>query len=254
MKNNRLKNISNDFGFTLIELTLSIILTSIFAGTMIQMTAQATKSIDGITQKAVKVQTAIRYSNLLRYDFNGSQEVYIHSFTPPPITATICSSYSSSDLTNVWTAPVSGKRYVRALFTLKVASVPITPGLLGNSEVFTPVVPTLVGYEIRQSVTYPNPNYELWRVMCPGTGGAPTRSEKLLDLGATAGSKITALRTSSNYISCFNSLGLYSCPVEYATKILTTYYTFLLPYDEKSYLLRQLQAAENQNLLTRIDN
>lgn len=245
---------NQDHGFTLIELTLSIVLTSIFAGTMIQVTAQATKSIDSITQKAVKVQTAIRYSNLLRYDFSGSQEVYIHSFTPPPTTATICSTYNSSDLTNVWAAPVTQKKYIRGLFTLKVANIPINPGVPDNSEVFTPAVPTLVGYEIRKSGTYSKPNYELWRVECSRIGGAVTGSQNLLNLGVTAGSKITALKNNSNYMSCSNTLGLYACPINYATKISTTYYKFELPYDEKSYLLRQLQATENQNLLTRIDN
>jgi prepilin-type N-terminal cleavage/methylation domain-containing protein len=249
------KKLISDSGFTLIELTLTLILTSLISLFILQITTQATKSIGSITDRAISVQTTIRFSNLIKYDFSGSQDVYIHSYTPPTAVKA-CSSYVSTNSTNVWTTPSTGKRYIRGLFTLKIADIS-SSNSFDSDERFIPSVPTWVGYEIRKSGNVANSNYELWRVVCLTSEGSVSSSEKLLDLGATSGSNMSALTNSSSYITCYRSddptfqnLG---CLIDSPTTATTLYYKFILPYDGNAFLIRQLKDSEMQQIRTRID-
>jgi hypothetical protein len=267
---------ANDFGFTLIELLIVLLLTIFISGFLVQITDQATKSIGKISDSAVTVQSAIRYSNLIKYDFSGSQDVYVHSATPPDtITGKSCNSFKSGS--TVWGAPTGLLPYVRGLFTLRVADVSYDKTSESNPNWQT-IVYTWVGYEIRQktysSATVIKQSLELWRVTCADNGGVPAsataaNSQKLIDLGPTLNTSILA----DTYIKCVdtvtgtsgvNTTTIIDCRAgaspgsDVSTGSRADYYQFELPYDANQVgakaILKQLKGVQFQLLRRRIDN
>lgn len=274
----RLKKSSKvqDSGFTLIELLIALLLTIFISGFLVQITSQATTSIGKISDSAVTVQSAIRYSNLIKYDFSGSQEVYIHSVTPPAVsTNKSCTSFKSG--LNVWGAPTRLLPYARGLFTLRVADVSYNRASESNLT-WQAITYTWVGYEIRQKTSVAgqitNPSFELWRVICADSSGMPATatsaySQNLIDLGPS----LTSSVLSDTYFKCFdnttNSSGVTTATLidcragaspgsDVTTGSRTDYYQFELPYDKNQagarIILKQLMSVEYQQLRRRIDN
>jgi hypothetical protein len=265
-----------DAGFTIIELLIALLLTIFVSGFLVQITDQATKSIGKISDSAVTVQSAIRYSNLIKYDFSGSQDVYVHSVTPPNATTNkSCNSFVSGSA--LWGAPTGLLPYIRGLFTLRVADVSYDRTSESNLGWQT-ISYTWVGYEIRQktysSVTITKPSLELWRVNCADSSGIPAaassaNSQKLLDLGPTLASSVL----SDVYIKCYDSAidasgaritTLIDCRAgaspgsDVTTGFRSDYYEFELPYDKNQPgakgILKQLMDIKYQQLRRRIDN
>jgi type II secretory pathway pseudopilin PulG len=265
-----------DDGFTVIELLIALLLTIFVSGFLVQITDQATKSIGKISDSAVTVQSAIRYSNLIKYDFSGSQDVYVHSVTPPNATTNkSCNSFKSGSA--LWGAPTGLLPYVRGLFTLRVADVSYDRTSESNLGWQT-ISYTWVGYEIRQkaysSATITKPSLELWRVNCADSSGIPAtasaaKSQKLLDLGPTLASSVL----SDAYIKCYDSAIdasgarvtiLIDCRAgaspgsDVTTGFRSDYYAFELPYDKNQPgakgILKQLMDVQYQQLRRRIDN
>jgi hypothetical protein len=267
---------NHDPGFTLIELLIGLVLTIFISGFMVQVTDQAGKSIGKISDSAVTVQSAIRYSNLIKYDFSGSQDVYVHSVTPPDVaTNKSCNSFKSGS--TLWGAPTGLLPFVRGLFTLRVADVSYDR----KSEVslgWQTISYTWVGYEIRQK-TYGatvsvKPSLELWRVICADSSGKPAtassaNSQKLLDLGSTLAPSVL----SDAYLKCYDTAidasgarttTLIDCRAgaspgsDVTTGFRSDYYEFELPYDKNQPgakgILKELTEPNNQQLRRRIDN
>lgn len=203
MKKIRNKKISEFSGFTLIEMLISIAIISFLALLILRITAQATEGLDKITQDAVTVQSAVRFSNLVKYDFSGSKDVFVHTNSAPATAnANPCSSYVSG--TNDWSNENSPK-YVRGLFTLLINDVPYNPSS-NLTDIWVDPVSTYVGYEIRKEVSKSaNPQFELWRVVC---NGSDKRSEKLLELGTGLGIIKDGQFSSSGTISDYSLSGV----------------------------------------------
>lgn len=267
---------NHDSGFTLIELLIGLVLTIFISGFMVQVTDQAGKSIGKISDSAVTVQSAIRYSNLIKYDFSGSQDVYVHSVIPPDVaTNKSCNSYKAGS--TLWGAPTGLLPFVRGLFTLRVADVSYDRNSEANLAWQT-ISYTWVGYEIRQktysAAVITKPSFELWRVICADSSGKPAtassaNSQKLLDLGPTLAPSVL----SDTYLKC-NDTAIDSSGARTSTNIdcragaslggdVTTgsrsdYYEFELPYNKNQPgakgIIKQLMDVQYQQLRRRIDN
>lgn len=259
-------------GFTILELLTALVLTSFMSIFLMQITTQATKSVTAIGESAVTVQSAIRFSNIIKYDFSGSQDVYIHSNTQPVQNNNkSCTTFLSGK--SIWSSPTGVLPYVRGLFTLRIAEVNYSR----TSEVspkWQQLIPTWIGYEIRQR-TYQSgkevvPNFELWRVFCDDKSGAPStpndlKSEKLIILGNVLSTSVLT----DLYMKCFDDISsttgiVTTNPVECRSGISpgydgptasrTDYYKFELPYKGSKFILNTLKQDELQQLRRRIDN
>jgi prepilin-type N-terminal cleavage/methylation domain-containing protein len=217
-------------GFTLIELIISIVIIGFLSLVIAQLTIQSTKGLDRITKNAVTAQSVIRFSSLIKYDFSGSTNVFIHNNTVPTSTDTNpCSSYETNQS---WSSPVAGKKYTRGLFTLQINDVGNDPN--DDPRKWVPATLITVGYEIRQamySVSTGNfPQFELWRVVCrPSTAKV---SEKLLDLGK--GQSI--LQSETDYLL-----------------VNPNFYTLTVPYLGDNSLIQKINSEDFRILRSRVD-
>ena len=271
MSNKSLK-LTDESGFTLIEMLAALILTGFLSVALVQITNQATNSVSKIGNSAVTVQSAIRFSNVIKYDFSGSQDVYIHSNTQP-VQGNNKSCTTFTPAANTWSSPTGISPYVRGLFTLRVAEVNYSTNAEEGPK-WQSLTPVWVGYEIRQSA-YPiqktlAPDYELWRVFCDDKSGSPStpvisKSERLLNLGNVLNPTVLT----DQYMKCFddipNSSGSITTNVvdcragatggyDATTASRVDYYKFELPYLGSKVVLNKLRQDEFQLLRRRIDN
>jgi prepilin-type N-terminal cleavage/methylation domain-containing protein len=187
-------------GFTLLELLISTLLISLFSLLVTQITIQTSKGLSNVTNKAIDVQSAIRFANFIKYDFAGSKDVYMHSNTSPTVSdSNRCTSFDST--LNVWDSPApnNSKPYVRGLFTVLLNEIPYNSG--ASDLKWIDPLSLSVGYEIRQN-TYAGAKlsaplmFELWRVIC--SGGATGPAQKVLALGN--GTSILNLNPCGEYL------------------------------------------------------
>jgi prepilin-type N-terminal cleavage/methylation domain-containing protein len=241
-------------GFTLLELLISTLLISLFSLLVTQITIQTSKGLSNVTNKAIDVQSAIRFANFIKYDFAGSKDVYMHSKTSPTNSdSNRCTSFNST--LNVWDAPApdNSKPYVRGLFTILLNEIPYNSG--------APVLKWIdplnlsVGYEIRQN-TYAGAKlsaplmFELWRVIC--SGSAPGPAQKVLALGN--GTSILNSNLCGEYLKMSTwSPVTSSSYCDVSTSAKTDYYTFTIPYLGDNVTIKRLSSSEFKILRSRID-
>lgn len=254
-----LKSKSTSHGFTLLELLISTLLLSLLSILVTQITIQTSKGLSDVTNKAIDVQSAIRFANLVKYDFAGSKEIYMHSNTPPiGSDSNRCTSFNNAQ--NVWgsPAPTGSKTYVRGLFTILINEIPYSKG----SQVSSWINPLnlAVGYEIRQN-TYSGAKlsaplmFELWRVVC--SGGTPGNAQKVLNLGVPDvinGTSILNMSDCGTYLAMNKwSPQSTSSYCDLPTSSNTDFYTFTIPYLGKNVTVQKLNNSEFKILRSRID-
>jgi type II secretory pathway pseudopilin PulG len=266
------RKLSGSGGFTLIELTMGMLIIGFLSLFLLQFSQQLSLNINNVATRASTAQSVIRFSNLVRYDIAGAQDVYVHhNAAPISGSSKSCTSFNASN--SLWESATGTLRYARGLFSLRLAEVDYKKNeqfLDGSWETATPI---WVGYEVRQAAykvaTRDLPNFELWRVKCADLGGYPNTSslvdsEKIINLGNKSSPSIAG----DTYMQCFDDSVDYSGVLttsivicrngattgsDIGTASRIDYYKFILPYEGSVALLNKIKASELSQLRRRLD-
>lgn len=233
-------------GFTLIELLISIFIIGFFSLAITQITIQASKGLTNVTKNAMDIQSSIRFSNLIKYDFAGSKEIYAHSQVPTTITDSICTSYvpgGTSPVQNWDTPDPNGLTpYVRGLFTIQIDELSYDKNSSGSQNIWIDPKTIAIGYEIRKNTG--SKEFELWRLVC--SNGAIGLQQKMLNLGE--GSTIVPAN------SCNFLVGTPAFSCDSPTAATTDSYAFTLPYLGTNSIVKKFNSTLEFSVLnSRID-
>lgn len=195
-----------DEGFTLLEAIVATVITGLFVAVAAPLLTSVSTSLGRTADATIATQSALRTSRMLRFDFSGSQRVYVLPTLAPSVrdaSPVVCSSaLSQSGNFNAWGDQSNWKtsKIIRPLFTVDVIDLPlsqadITTGWIKSQRV-------LVGYEVRRAAS-PSPRspYELWRVVCDGTPKNFTDSKGVVTatvLAVTSEERLTVIGDGSD--------------------------------------------------------
>lgn len=257
------RKLSGSGGFTLIELTMGMLIIGFLSLFLLQFSQQLSLNINNVVSRASTAQSVIRFSNLVRYDIAGAQDVYVHD-NAAPISGSSRSCTSFNAANRLWSGAIGTLPYARGLFSLRLAEVDYDKNAQLLTDPWETVTAIWVGYEVRQAAykvaTRDLPNFELWRVKCADLGGYPNTnslvdSEKIINLG----DKLSPSIAGDTYMQCFNDLVDYSGVVttsivicrngatpgtDIGTASRVDYYNFFLPYVGNVALLNKLNSSE----------
>lgn len=165
----------NDSGFTLLEAIIVVVITGLLLAVAGPLLTSISTSLGRTADATIATQSALRASRMLRYDFSGSQSIYVFPTTAPAVSTAAgyaCTSalykygnFSSWGTASNW----KSAKVIRPLFTLDVVDLPYDKsatsiGWIKSQRLY-------VGYEVRRDPTtlITSSPYELWRLVCDGT-------------------------------------------------------------------------------------
>lgn len=159
----------NNGGFTIIELLISLLISSLIGLVVIRVMSTASNVLAVSADGAIAAQQAIRLASVLNYDVAGANSLTIYSYTAT-VSGTGCNKQSIG--THVGTTPI-----VSNIALVSIAS-PTTSG-----RTFATKSDTYVSYQIRRASGGTSQPYELWRIKCESNISSETSAEKITKLG-----------------------------------------------------------------------
>lgn len=228
-------------GFTLVELVVALSIFALLSILTTRTLSTASTNLSETSAAALKAQEAMRWVRLVRYDIQGSVDLYVFGSNYPATQSSMCSSARTlTDPAAVWanigTATFPAPAATRSLFTVVVKDVSYDRTDENGPAYITSPKFVWVGYEIRRGIANGDDvPYELWRVVCSDTdnGTSPTAAsatplsqERVLNLGTTLDATTSGLTT----ITCpvRNGSGLTFC-TEAASTAAIPWYSVNLP-------------------------
>jgi type II secretory pathway pseudopilin PulG len=219
---------ASDEGLTLVEILLAIVITAVIGVVIVKTTISSSAALTRTSREVNTNLQVMNFSRTLRYDIAGATDVYVFA-NPPSTIQRVCGSAGIDSLK--WQLSNSGD--ARTLFTVRVNEL-IDPGYIPSSD----SKPTYIeratgkwyGYEIRRPRA--KQNFELWRVACDETNGAPNSRASWVGnemLMVELGRIDTQTSFGQNLLKCFPAESQSSCPVDSSTAS-KSYYQFTLPY------------------------
>lgn len=181
-----LKKDRSSGGFTIIELLISLIISSLIGLVVIRVMSTASSVLAVSADGAIAAQQAIRLASVLNYDVAGANSLTIYSYSTT-VSGTGCNKQSIG--THVGTTPI-----VSNIALVTVAS-PTTSG-----RTFATKSDTYVSYQIRRASGGSSQPYEMWRIKCESDINSETSAEKITSLGLES-------RSNANGTSVFRCSG-----------------------------------------------
>lgn len=220
---------ASDEGLTLVEILLAIIITAFIGVVIVKTTISSSAALTRTSREVNTNLQVMNFSRTLRYDIAGATDVYVFA-NPPSTLQRVC---GSARIDNVkW--QLSDSQSARTLFTIRVNEL-IDPSYIPSSDSKPSYIERATGkwygYEIRRPRA--NQNFELWRVACDETNGAPSARASWVgneSLMVELGRINTADAFGQNLFKCFPAeTPSTSCPIDSSTAN-KSYYQFTLPY------------------------
>lgn len=215
-------------GLTLVELLITVAITSVLAIAVVRTISTAQTAIERSTAQTVSSVQTMRFAGLLKYDLAGASDVYVFDGSAPATTSNLCSSWIPGN-GSAWT-DTSDPQFVRELFTVVIPTL-TPPAGAGTLRTFLSTRTQLVGYEVRRQTS--TTDYDLYRVVCDGG----QQSQRVLSLGAD----LQAGAAGTTTLTCYDAAGAtQSVTVGQSTATLCKSFGFAVPYTGASTSIQRL--------------
>lgn len=250
---------SIDSGFTLLELLIAVVITSMLMILMGRILTDTSNGMARAVDNNIAVQQVLRLSRMVKYDVAGSEDVYVFGQNYSS-SALRCSTATTS---SNWSPAAQTTELIRPLFTIKIRDV--SGGSYdrlqrGAPSTFLDTKYEWVGYELYRAAWLPGtraPNYEIRRVGCPDTashtpaGVRANDTEMMVSLG-TAVRASCAVGVPDAVGACNAGTSVLKCEADTCPEAASTrnyaFYSLNLPYAGNRSTLKALSGGGQEAL------
>lgn len=224
----------------------------------------ASSTLAKTSEQSLRAQEAMRFVRLVKYDIQGSSDLYVFGSNAPtstdlkymcsPLRAVSNTSASWNAISSTSSSTVQG---IRPLFSVLVRDFANGSGGYDRDSETAPggwlsTVNAWVGYEVREPANSTSSTpFQLWRVVCADLAGAPNPIEQNSEFVMNLGTNIEAQVSGQSVVACPSPDGTFAaCPLQSSTSS-TPWYSISLPFSNQTQALGR-DVANQLNVVTRM--